>query len=197
MVQVTAWLKGTSMMSDIQDSEFAALRATIRERGSLRTGLLLAGLVAWGALAVAVAAAQVVGPFRLVPLMILAATFEVTYAIHAGVERIGRYVQVFYEERQTTRDSPAPAAAWETSVTAYARMYPDGGSDPLFIWPLSLAAVLNTGGLFAVGSGGDVALVILFATHVPFLLRMFAVRRQIGAQRAIDLERFRQIRDRK
>ena len=34
----------------------------------------------------------------IVPLVVLVSTFEVVRVLHVGVERIGRYVQVFFEE---------------------------------------------------------------------------------------------------
>ena len=35
----------------------------------------------------------------LVPLLVLAAAFECVFALHVGIERVGRYLQVFYEDR--------------------------------------------------------------------------------------------------
>src|SRR5438045_4892008 len=78
-------------------AEYEALRATIRERGTVRFCLIWAGFVAWGALAIGVWAAQAEGALTMVPFLALAATFEISFFIHTGVERIGRYLQVYYE----------------------------------------------------------------------------------------------------
>ena len=96
----------------MNQTEYRALRDTIRERGTARLCAVLGGIVAWGALIVALFATGVGGWLAtLVPLVVLVATFEVNFFIHTGVERIGRYLQVFYEERSGN-------AGWETSTDA-------------------------------------------------------------------------------
>jgi len=77
--------------------EYTALRTTIRERGTTRVWIFLVGIIAWAALTTATAALASSPLAVLLPLLILAATFEAVYALHVGVERIGRYLQVFYE----------------------------------------------------------------------------------------------------
>ena len=37
------------------------------------------------------------GALTLVPFLAIAATFEISFFIHMGVERVGRYLQVLYE----------------------------------------------------------------------------------------------------
>ena len=61
----------------------------------MRIYVVLAGIAAWGALAVALLFADLQGAVILVPLLVLAATFELNFFVHTGVERIGRYIQVF------------------------------------------------------------------------------------------------------
>src|SRR4051812_48252260 len=80
-----------------EQQEYSALRATIRERGTARICLLAAGMAAWGAIAVATAAVASSPVATLLPLVVLAAVFEAIFALHIGVERIGRYLQVFHE----------------------------------------------------------------------------------------------------
>jgi hypothetical protein len=87
--------------------EYRALRATIRERGTTRIWVFLIGILAWAALTVATAALAGVPVAALVPLAVLVATFEAIFALHTGVERIGRYIQVFFE----TEDEYQPDAA--------------------------------------------------------------------------------------
>ena len=37
------------------------------------------------------------GELTLVPFLAIAATFEISFFIHMGIERVGRYLQVLYE----------------------------------------------------------------------------------------------------
>src|SRR5581483_8305308 len=114
--------------------EYTALRATIRERGSLRVTLFLATLFAWGGATIATAALAALPVAALLPLLLLAAGFEGVLSLHTGVERIGRYLQVFYEADA--------ACAWERTAMAYGKQFP-GGPDPLFSAHFALAAALN------------------------------------------------------
>ena len=84
-------------------AEYQALRETIRERGTTRVWLLLATFVAWGALAIATAALAALPIATLLPLLVLAVGFETGFAVHTGVERIGRYIQVFFESDDADR----------------------------------------------------------------------------------------------
>src|SRR4051812_17721400 len=97
--------------------EYRALRDTIRERSSLRVWMVLAGLTVWGALTIATGALVVVPISTLLPLLILSATFEIVFGLHTAVERVGRYIQVFFES-----DSTDPG--WEHQAMAYGRQFP-------------------------------------------------------------------------
>ena len=180
-------------MSDLTRSEYDALRATISKRGSLRVGIVLGGLAAWGALAVTGAATALAGPTSLISLLVLAATFEAAHALHAGVERIGRFLQVFYEE-QPSAHGPSGAPFWETAAMAYGRTYPGSGPDPLFVTLFVLAALLNLAMLFSFGPRRPLIALAAIAAHIVFLWRMLTARRNLAGQRAMDLERFRKIR---
>jgi hypothetical protein len=105
--------------------EYRALRATIRERGSLRFLVTSITFSAWAAILTTLCAVTVVPTFILVPLAVLAAGFEVNFAIHVGVERVGRYLQVKYER------APQSAAGWEHAVMRL--QVPGGGLDALFL----------------------------------------------------------------
>ena len=70
--------------------EYRALRATIRERGTMRLVVALITFVAWAAGALAVVSWGSVSALALLPLLVLVAGFEVVFATHVGVERIGR-----------------------------------------------------------------------------------------------------------
>src|SRR5438132_3384073 len=111
--------------------EYRALRATIRERSTTRMWVFLAGLVAWAALTIATAALAALPVATLLPLLILAGTFEAVFSLHTGVERIGRYVQVFFEE----------GGGWETTAMAFGRSLAGSRTDPLFVVFFFLASV--------------------------------------------------------
>src|SRR5262245_6710492 len=49
-----------------------------------------------------------------IPLLVLATTFEVVRVLHLVVERIGRYIQVFHEE--TVANAPLAPPAWERAA---------------------------------------------------------------------------------
>jgi hypothetical protein len=115
--------------------EYRALRATIRERGSLRFLVTTITFSAWAAVLTTLCAVTVVPTFILVPLVLLAAGFELNLAIHVGVERVGRYLQLKYErDRQS-------AAGWEHAVMKL--QVPRGGVDALFLVVFFSALALN------------------------------------------------------
>ena len=94
--------------SDHARIEYEALRATIRERGTWRVMLFWMSLAVWAGLLLT-AAVWGVPVGSLASLIALVAGFEGVYALHVGVERIGRYLQVFYEET-------AALPAWERTA---------------------------------------------------------------------------------
>jgi hypothetical protein len=165
--------------------EYTALRATIRERGTARVWVFLAGLAVWAVLTVATAALASLPLATLLPLLVLAATFEVVFALHTGVERIGRYIQVFFE---------APAErAWEHTAMAFGQAFPGGGSDPLFTPYFALATVLN---LLPAALARPTAIewVVVVLPHLLFIAHLWRCRRRSAAQRAIDLDRFEKLK---
>ena len=174
-----------AQMSDTSQAEYQSLRDTIRERGTARLCAVLVGLIAWGALATALFIAHLSGGAALVPLLVLAGTFEINFFVHTGVERIGRYVQVFYEER-------AGAVGWETTAMRYGAAFPSG-LDPLFSIVFAAAACLNffTTVIAAERRPGWIALALV--AHLAFGYRIVAAKRRAAAQRALDLDRFRNI----
>src|ERR687890_2580669 len=113
--------------------EFAALRATIRERGTVGMILLPVTFGLWAGAAVATTAAIQLPIAALLPLLVLAAGFEAIYALHINVERIGRYLQVFHE----------PQGGWEHVAMAFGQRFPGRGADPLFSALFLMATALN------------------------------------------------------
>jgi hypothetical protein len=168
--------------------EYRTLRSTILQRGTARMCIVVAGLGVWAALTVAGATLTQTPAATLVPLLFLAATFEVVFALHTGVERVGRYLQVFYE-----RDGEA---SWERTAMAFGRTFKSGGIDALFSPVFWVATLLN---LLPAFLNGPMAIdsVIVAAVHLLFSLRIWTARTQSGRQRALDLQRFEQLRDAK
>ena len=171
-------------MTEPNQAEYAALRDTIRERGTARLCAVLIGVAAWGALAIALLIAELEGGVTIVPFVVLIVTFEINFFIHTGVERIGRYLQVFYEER-------AGAIGWETTAMSYGAKFPSG-LDPLFSIVFAAATALNFfSSLVTAQRPGWIALSLV--AHLAFAYRIVAAKRLAGAQRALDLDRFRSL----
>lgn len=160
---------------------YEALRATIRSRGTARVALFVAGISVWAVLSFALVAAAAFPLATLFPLVLIAATFEAVFSLHVGVERVGRYLQVFHEDR------------WEAAAMAFGPPLAGTGSDPLFTTLFGAAILCN---FIPVMLAGPVAaeVVILGALHAAMLLRVFFARRAATHQRAADLARFEQIR---
>ena len=176
-------------MTPREVEEYTSLRATIRERGTARVCLFFGGLVAWAAATIATAALAALPVATLLPLLILAAGFEALFNLHTGVERIGRYLQVFYSDE----DPSHGGRDWERTLMAYARAFPRGGSDPLFTIYFVLATILNfVPVLLAEPVRLEVTVVGL--GHLGFIARVFVERQASSGQRARDLERFQRIK---
>ena len=180
-------LKGPSMTPrDLE--EYKALRETIRERGTTRVWMVLAGLTAWAGLTIATAALATLPVATLLPLLILATTFEVVFSLHTGVERIGRYIQVFFEEEE--EDS----RGWEHVAMAYGGAF-GGGGDPMFANSFHIATVLNfVPAVFA--NPMPIEWAVVGSVHLFFIARVVLARRRAAHQRTIDLDRFRQLKQR-
>ncbi len=165
-----------------EDSEYQALRATIRERGTARMVLLPLCLALWAGVAIATTAVVALPIAALGPLLVLAAGFESIYALHLNVERIGRYLQVFHE----------PDGGWEHVAMMFGQRYRGGGPDALFGTVFLIAIALNYL-LVALGATTP-ELVVLGILHLLVALRIGTARRYAAKQRRVDLERFHAIK---
>jgi hypothetical protein len=180
--------------------EYIALRATIRERGTARVCVFAGGLAAWTAATIATAALASAPIATLLPLILLAAVFEAVFALHVGVERIGRYLQVFHETAQD--EAPArpglpvlPAIPrWEHAAMAFGRPKGAASTDALFSAIFLLAALGNIAPALLL-SPAPVELIFVGGAHALFVLRLLVARHAARTQRAIDLERFQQLRN--
>jgi hypothetical protein len=173
------------MNGDTSRAEYEALRATIRERGSWRVTLFVLSMAVWAV--IFALGMQQGGPLAAFGgLMVLVAGFEAVFALHVGVERIGRYLQVFYEEA-------GHLPAWERTAMAFGRESSKDGIDPLFSPVYAAGLLLN---LVPVALAGQpVFFLAAVAAHAGFALRIVRARLYAAAQRAKDLERFRRLKD--
>lgn len=171
----------------LRQEEYAALRATIRERGTRRVGLIAATVAGWAALAAAGAVWVTPPVVALLPLLVLSAGFEAAFALHVGVERIGRYLQVEYEQ--------APGGPrWEHTAMAFGASPPPaaGRVDPLFAMVFAAATVINIALAWSVavesrGAALDAVSVLVGLGHVAFLTRILRARAYAARQRELDL----------
>ena len=175
-------------MTPTDFDEYSALRTTIRERGTTRVWVVVGGHDCLGRRRRWLLLRWRLPPIvTLIPLLVLATTFEITFALHTGVERVGRYIQVFYEE-------PGGRAGWEHRIMEFGRAGTRRlSTDPLFVRSFLLGIVLN---FIAVIATGPIAVewAVLGIAHALLAVRILAARREAGGQRAADLARFNEIK---
>ncbi len=168
------------------ESEYTVLRHTIASRGTARMILLPATFIGWAALAGTLTLLGDNPVSSLFPLAVLAGGFEAIHAMHVGVERIGRYLQVFYEGRP---DGPL----WETTAMSIGPALPGGGIDPLFTVIFVLATTLNLLSAI-VPSPTSIELSIIGVMHAALVVRVVRARGAATRQRAVDLESYRAVK---
>ena len=181
--------------STLAVEEYRALRATIRERGTTRLIVTTLTFVAWSGLVIAVQTLSTVPVLTLVPLAVLATGFEVVFALHVGVERIGRYLYVHYE----LPDALTPG--WEHAIgDVGSRAGAGSGIDPLFSVAFVVATLLNlipaallTADLAPALPGGlSAGFAALGFVHALVVARVLQARRFAATQRQRDVEFFQQ-----
>jgi len=170
-------------------SEFMVLRQTIAMRGTVRMALLPITVIGWTSVTVALlrGGAQTLSPlFCLISLSVLIGGFEAIHALNVGVERIGRYLQVYYEG---TQEGPT----WETTAMAVGPGLPGGGIDPLFTVVFAALTALNL--VLAVPELQSFRTYgVVLPLHAIFWVRMVRARGAAARQRAVDLETFKAIK---
>ena len=170
-------------------SEYLVLRRTIAQRGALRPILLVCGTGIWAATLTAVLVWLPYPVAAAIPLVMIAATFEAIRPLHFGAERIGRYLQVFYEEAgepgRPVRDTPS----WERVAMSFGPV-PGVGGHPLFAPIFFLATIVN---FLAVIIPGPVPMemAVMAVPHVAMLAWLVAAHRAMKTQREIELDRLR------
>lgn len=168
----------------IREAEFTALRQTIAARGTVRVVLVVVAVVAWAMLALIEGLYSDLPLLAMVPLTVLIGGFEAVWALHVGVERIGRFIQVTYE----SSDGPS----WETRAMRASPGLPGSGADPLFSVVFAVASLVNLAMAF-VAEPTPLEIVLLFAAHAALLLRLARARMVASRQRRADLDAFEAI----
>jgi hypothetical protein len=171
------------MANTRSDIEYSVLRQTIARRGTARMVLVPVTFIGWAVLSLILATWGGHPYSTLLTLMVLAAGYEAIHALHVGTERIGRYLQVYYEAEQ---EGPR----WETTAMAVGPALPGGGIDPLFSWVFGGGALLNLlPGLMLEPS--VIELGVLAVPHLVLLVRVVRGRLAASRQRAVELESFK------
>jgi hypothetical protein len=170
----------------LTESEYTVLRHTIATRGTARMTLLPVTLIGWALVAGAVTVLGSHPVTALLSLAVLAGGFEAIHALHVGVERIGRYLQVFYE---STPDGPM----WETTAMSVGPALPGGGVDPLFTVVFAFATALNFIPAL-LSASTTLELVVIGLLHGALLARLVRARGAATRQRTVDLESYRAVK---
>lgn len=130
----------------------------------------------------------------LIPLVVLVATFEAVRPLHVGAERIGRYLQVFYEEDGQADRPLADTPSWERAAMSVSTV-PGAGGHPLFVPVFFLATLANLlPGLVAQPPAMPVEMAALAVPHGAFVIWQLAADRAMRTQRATEIARFRDLR---
>lgn len=177
-------------MDSLRLEEFRALRATIRSRTGLRLALTVAGLAAWALILVAVLVWLPNPIAGSIPLLLLAATFEVNRMLHLTVERIGRYLQVFFED---VGAAGADGPRWETTAMTFGPSIPGAGGHPLLVPIFLIATLINMLAVLLPGPT-PVEFGVLSTPHAAFVVWMAFADRAMRRQRVKELERFRELK---
>ena len=165
-------------------------------RGSARPVVFLTGLIAWAAGVIGVLAWLGQPLASAVPLLLLLATFEAVRTLHLGVERIGRYLQVFFEENDAGARGSAPTSppAWERIAMAMGPTLPGAGGHPYFLPVFFMATGVNFLCVL-LPEPVMVELAALAVPHAAFVIWLLHCDRGMRKQRGTELARFRALRD--
>lgn len=184
----------TNLPDSLRLEEYRALRETIRQRGTIRVLVAALTFSAWAAAILTVTALSSIPLVGLVPLIVLSAGFEIVFALHVGVERIGRYLQVHHEP------ATEGAATWEHAAMRFSA--PGSGSHPLLpvlflaagLMNLALGTLLQLDVIDATSVQSPAEWVPFVALHTLFYIRVLLAVRFAAAQRPRDLKEFERLR---
>jgi hypothetical protein len=148
----------------------------------------------WAAILIAVLVLLPLPIAAAIPLLSLVVTFEVIRPLHFGAERIGRFLQVFYEEdgdpSRPLRDTPS----WERVAMSFG-VVPGVGGHVLFV-PLFLMATAVNYLAVLLPRPAPAEMSVMAIPHLAFVVWLVASDRAVRNQRAIELVRMRELRDR-
>jgi hypothetical protein len=151
----------------------------------------VAGLACWALVLTAVVAWLPYPIAAAIPLIVITGAFEAIRPLHFGAERIGRYLQVFYEEAgeaaRPLRDSPS----WERVVMQFGPV-PGAGGHPLFVPVFSFATIANYIAVIIPGPL-PIELAAMAVPHIALIGWMLAADRAMKRQREIELARMREL----
>jgi hypothetical protein len=181
-------------MADLRADEYRALRNAVASRGQLRVALALAGLVAWAFALLLVLALLPYPVAAAVPLILLWATCECLRPLNAGAERIGRYLQVFYEEADASAGERLSPPAWERVAMTLGATVPGAAGHPLFVPPLLAATLVNFLAV-VLPDPVPVELSLMAVPHAALVVWLLRADRAMRVQRTRDLARLRGLRD--
>jgi len=166
-------------------SEYLVLRKTIAQRGALRPILVLCGLGIWAALLIAVLVLLPYPVAAAIPLLALVVTFEAIRPLHFGAERIGRYIQVFYEEAGDPSRPLSDTPSWERVAISFG-IVPGVGGHALFVPLFLIATALNYLAVL-LPRPEAIELSVMAIPHLAFIAWLVATDRAMRAQRGIEL----------
>jgi hypothetical protein len=172
-------------------SEYLALRRTIAQRGALRPILLVVGIGVWAIVLTAVLAWVPYPVAATIPLLVLAATFEAIRPLHFGAERIGRYLQVFYEEAGAANGSLRDTPSWERVAMDFGTV-PGVGGHPLFVPVFFLATLCNYLAVLIPGPL-PIEMTVMAVPHLAVIGWYLAANRAMKRQREMELRRMRDL----
>jgi hypothetical protein len=172
-------------------AEYLSLRRTIALRGTIRPVLAVAGIAAWAAILTVVLIWLPYPVAAAVPLLVLVATFEAIRPLHFGAERIGRYLQVFYEERGVPDRPLADTPSWERVAMRFGKV-PGVGGHPLFV-PLFIICTITNYLVVLLPEPVAIELAVMAVPHAAFVAWLAASHRAMRSQRDVELQRLRQL----
>jgi len=169
------------MQSALAAHEYASLRQAIAQRGQMKATVALVGLLGWAALWLAGFVLLSDVRVTAVSLAVLWATFEIIRPLHIGAERLGRYLQVFYEV-------PGQLPAWEHTAMALGASVPGAAGHPLYI-PLFVGATLLNATALWVDGPLTFEGALMLGPHLALLWWLWRADRAMRVQRVDDLAR--------
>ena len=171
--------------------EYRVLRETIATRGTLRPVLALSGIAGWAMILTAVLVWIPYPVAAIIPLLVLLATFEVIRPLHFGAERIGRYIQVFYEEAGDPSRPLSDTPSWERVAMSFG-VVPGVGGHALFVPLFLIATALNYLAVL-LPRPEAIELSVMAIPHLAFIAWLVATDRAMRAQRGLELARLREL----